>query len=197
VAFQIKQWLDKFGSGGSFDQPTDTGIHPMTPADAAGMRDLELRLSGYTDAVGETKQPLDSDLTAIAALSTTTFGRALLALTDAAAMRAALGDETVNTVAAAGASQTIPAPTTASLSHLTLTAASCALTFPAAAAGRSFSLVLKQDATGSRAVTWPSIRWAGGDTEPTLTTTAGKEDWFTFACADGSTWVGFVAGQNA
>jgi hypothetical protein len=36
-------------------------------------------------------QPLDSDLTAIAALSTTAFGRALLALVDAAAARAALG----------------------------------------------------------------------------------------------------------
>ena len=36
-------------------------------------------------------QPLDSDLTAIAALSTTTFGRGLLALADAAAGRTALG----------------------------------------------------------------------------------------------------------
>lgn len=36
-------------------------------------------------------QPLDSDLTAIAALSTTSYGRSLLALADAAAGRAALG----------------------------------------------------------------------------------------------------------
>ena len=36
-------------------------------------------------------QPLDSDLTAIAALSTTSFGRALLALADAAALRTAGG----------------------------------------------------------------------------------------------------------
>lgn len=36
-------------------------------------------------------QPLDSDLTAIAALSTTTFGRSLLALADAAAGRTSLG----------------------------------------------------------------------------------------------------------
>jgi hypothetical protein len=105
-------------------------------------------------------------------------------------------DEVVNTVTAAGASQTIPAPMTASINYLTLTAASCALTFPAAAAGRSFSLVLKQDATGSRAVTWPSIKWASGDVEPTLTATAGKEDWFTFACVDGANWDGFVVGQN-
>lgn len=37
------------------------------------------------------KQPLDSDLTAIAALTTTSFGRALLALADAAALRTAAG----------------------------------------------------------------------------------------------------------
>lgn len=37
------------------------------------------------------KQPLDSDLTAIAALTTTAFGRALLELADAAAIRTAAG----------------------------------------------------------------------------------------------------------
>ena len=50
--------------------------------------------AGSTVTVGvtaSTYQPLDSDLTAIAALSTTTFGRALLALADAAAGRTALG----------------------------------------------------------------------------------------------------------
>lgn len=41
----------------------------------------------FTDA----SQPLDSDLTAIAALSTTAFGRALLALADAAAGQTAFG----------------------------------------------------------------------------------------------------------
>jgi hypothetical protein len=50
VAFSIKAWLDRFGSGGSFDQPTDTGATPTTPVDAAGMRDMETRLSGYTDS---------------------------------------------------------------------------------------------------------------------------------------------------
>lgn len=45
--------------------------------------ELATALAGY--------QPLDSDLTAIAALSTTTFGRALLTLADAAAGRAAMG----------------------------------------------------------------------------------------------------------
>ena len=42
-------------------------------------------------ALGTTFQPLDSDLTAIAALSTTSFGQGLLALADAAAGRTAFG----------------------------------------------------------------------------------------------------------
>jgi hypothetical protein len=46
------------------------------------------------------KQPLDSDLTAIAALSTTPFGRALLELVDAAAGRSALALGTMATQAA-------------------------------------------------------------------------------------------------
>ena len=41
--------------------------------------------------LSSTYQPLDSDLTAIAALTTTSFGRAFLALADAAAARTAIG----------------------------------------------------------------------------------------------------------
>lgn len=51
-------------------------------------------------------QPLDSDLTAIAALSTTSFGRALLALADAAALRTAAGVGTISTQSAGAVSIT-------------------------------------------------------------------------------------------
>lgn len=103
--------------------------------------------------------------------------------------------ESVNTVATSGAAQTIPDPSTTSLNRITLTAA-CTLTFPTATAGKSFTLVLVQDATGSRTVTWPaSAKWAGG-TAPTLTTTAAAVDYLTFVCVDGSTWAGFVAGLD-
>ena len=47
-------------------------------------------IQGLTEALAGL-QPIDSDLTAIAALSTTSFGRSLLTLNDAAAARAALG----------------------------------------------------------------------------------------------------------
>lgn len=103
--------------------------------------------------------------------------------------------ETVNTVATSGSAQTIPAPTSASINRITLTAA-CTLTFPTATSGQSFTLVLVQDGTGSRTVTWPAAaKWAAG-TAPTLSTGANKVDYLSFVCTDGSTWSGFVAGLD-
>jgi hypothetical protein len=105
--------------------------------------------------------------------------------------------ENVNTVAASGAAQTIPDVTTATINQVTLTAA-CTLTFPAAAAGKSFVVALKQDATGSRTVTWPTsstLLWPAG-AAPTLTTATGKTDLFSFVCTDGTHWLGIAAALN-
>ena len=81
------------------------------------------------------------------------------------------------------------------LFDLTLTA-NCTYTFPSSpVAGLQFILMQKQDATGSRTVTWPSnVRWAGGTT-PTLTATASRTDVFTFIY-EGKYWLGFVGGLN-
>jgi len=59
----------------------------------------------------------------------------------------------------------------------------------------SFTLILKQDGTGSRTTTWPaSVDWAAA-TAPTLTTTASAVDILTFFTTDGGTrWYGFLAG---
>ena len=62
-----------------------------------------------------------------------------------------------------------------------------------------FSLVLVGDGT-ARTMTWnigaTAITWAGG-TAPTYTSTANKIDVFSFLSRDGgSTWLGFVGGQN-
>ena len=62
--------------------------------------------------------------------------------------------------------------------------------------GQVFIIDLKQDATGSRLVTWfAGIAWAGG-AAPTLTTTAAKTDSFGFKCTAANTYQGFVIGQN-
>jgi hypothetical protein len=55
---------------------------------------------------------------------------------------------------------------------------------------------IKQDATGSRTVTWFSgITWAGGSA-PTLTTTANKTDSFGFQQISSGAYLGFVIAQN-
>ena len=69
-------------------------------------------------------------------------------------------------------------------------------TFPTPVAGKSLTLIQKQDGTGSRTVTWPaSVKWPAG-TAPTITSTASKADKFVFTAIDGSSWLGSVAGQN-
>ncbi len=65
-----------------------------------------------------------------------------------------------------------------------------------AVVGKTFLLIIKQDGTGSRTVTWFStIKWAGGSA-PTLTTTAGKWDMFSFIVTSTGNYAGVVAGQN-
>ena len=56
----------------------------------------------------------------------------------------------------------------------------CTFTFTAPASKGNVLLMLYQDATGSRTVTWPgTVKWAGG-TAPTLTTAASSLDIITF-----------------
>jgi hypothetical protein len=62
-----------------------------------------------------------------------------------------------------------------------------------------FNLEFTADGT-ARAVTWTfssvAIKWPAG-TPPTLTITSGKKDVFVFCTHDaGTTWLGFIAGQN-
>lgn len=68
------------------------------------------------------------------------------------------------------------------------------ITMPTATSGKSFILMLKQDATGSRTVTWTTVKWPGG-TAPTITATASKQDIYSFF-ADGTNWYGVTVGQN-
>ena len=69
------------------------------------------------------------------------------------------------------------------------------ITMPAVVSGKSFTILLKQDATGSRTVTWAAtVQWPSG-TAPTITSTASKMDKYVFI-SDGTYWYGSTAGQN-
>jgi len=68
------------------------------------------------------------------------------------------------------------------------------ITMPTATAGKSFILLLKQDGTGSRTVTWSTVKWPAS-TNPTITATASKQDIFSFV-SDGTNWYGATGGQN-
>ena len=76
---------------------------------------------------------------------------------------------------------------------ITLTG-SATITMPTAVSGKSFIMFLKQDATGSRTVTWSTVKWAGG-TAPTITATASRQDIYSFF-SDGTNWYGVNVAQN-
>ena len=71
--------------GGTADAPTVPGLVGKAPSTGIAQ-------SAVTDLVSDlaARQPLDSDLTAIAALSTSSFGRSLLALADGTALAGAI-----------------------------------------------------------------------------------------------------------
>jgi len=77
--------------------------------------------------------------------------------------------------------------------QLTLTG-NATITMPSVAAGKSFVIMLKQDGTGSRTVTWSTVTWPGA-TAPTITSTASKQDIYSFF-SDGTNWYGATIGQN-
>ncbi len=103
--------------------------------------------------------------------------------------------DVVNTQSDAGASYTLPAPTSAGIHYLTLTQ-NCTLTFPTAVAGQSLTVVVKQGGSGSYTITWPSeVKWDNGN-DPTLSTAIGAIDVIGFFSPDGTNWFGFLSGQN-
>lgn len=92
IGISLQAWGENLDQWSALD-PTakeDTGVAATLIAAHEAAGDPH---PGYlTPAEGDAAyQPLDSDLTAIAALSTTSYGRALLALADAAALRTTAG----------------------------------------------------------------------------------------------------------
>ncbi|PID30170.1 hypothetical protein CR983_03140 [Candidatus Saccharibacteria bacterium] len=72
------------------------------------------------------------------------------------------------------------------------------LSVTGAEAGKAcaFTLYVKQDGTGSRTLSLPTIKWAGG-TVPSISTNANAVDVFVIETLDGgSTWYGSLVGNN-
>lgn len=101
--------------------------------------------------------------------------------------------DVISTNAASGSTETIDLAN-GNVHDITLTE-NCTFTFTSPDTGfaRSFTLLLRQDTTGSRLATWPaSVYWPGGSA-PTLATTAYYTDWIDFITVDGgSHWLGVL-----
>lgn len=101
------------------------------------------------------------------------------------------GKEAVHPVMASGSTETLDL-INGNFQHVVLTA-NCTLTLTGATAGVgcTMKLLLQQDGTGGRTVTWPgSVEWVG-DEAPTLQTGANTWDWVTLVTLDGgTTWFG-------
>ncbi len=155
-----------------------------------------LALYATLAAVAAGYQPLDADLTAIAALSTTSFGRSLLAEANAAAVRALLG---IGPMVDLTDAATIA--TDASLGHrfrVTLGGSRTLGNPTNAYDGQSLVWELIQDGSGLHTITLDTKFAFGTDiTGVTLTTTASKRDFLTAiydANADKFYVLGFVKG---
>jgi len=83
--------------------------------------------------------------------------------------------------------------TNGTVQNLTLTG-NATITMPTAVAGKSFVIILSQDGTGGRTVTWSTVSWPSA-TAPTITSTASKRDIFSFF-SNGTSWFGTTIGQN-
>jgi hypothetical protein len=105
----------------------------------------------------------------------------------------------VHAVGNSGTALTVDAASTSGyIKTITLTG-NCTFTFTGATSGQvaTLELVLTQDGTGGRTVTWPaSVDWGNG-TAPTLTTTAGSVSRLVFTSYNGGTiWFGDLIGTG-
>lgn len=130
---------------------TELANSSVTPAklNGVGPGDVGADAAGAAAAAQAASQPVDSDLTAIAALTTTAYGRALLELANAAAGRTALGlgtaatsntgdfDPAGSAAAAQAASQPVDSDLTAIAALTTTSFGRALLELANAAAGRT------------------------------------------------------------
>jgi hypothetical protein len=97
--------------------------------------------------------------------------------------------ESVVAIGDTGTSKTISL-TSGTVQTATLTG-NCTFTMPTATAGKSFILLLRQDATGNRTATFTGVKFNSAGA-PTITATANRLDILSFV-ADGTNWYGSIS----
>lgn len=106
--------------------------------------------------------------------------------------------ETLNAIGTVGGSSTLSLSSGTVLTATLTVNTPCTFTMPAATAGKSFVLLLKQASSVSPAAgsaTFTNVKWSSNGA-PTITATANKMDILTFV-ADGTNWYGsFVQGYT-
>ena len=226
--------LDGIEAGATADMSAAEILAALLTVDGAGSGlDADL-LDGNSSAAFATAghdhtgtyQPLDSELTALAGLTSaadklpyftgsgtaaladlSSFARTLIDDTDAVSARATLnavaringGVETVSTNSAATGSVTVDLAN-GNLHALTLTGNVTSLTLSGSTASHlcSLTLLITQDATGGRSITWPaSVKWLPAGSAPTFTTTASTVSVVElFTIDNGTTWYAGLAGTG-
>lgn len=103
---------------------------------------------------------------------------------------------TVHTVGNSTSALTLDPTATGPVKLITLNA-NCTITLTGATSGKAstLELVLTQDGTGSRTITWPAaVKWSGG--APTLSTAAAAIDRIVLTSYNGgTTWFGDLIGR--
>ena len=102
--------------------------------------------------------------------------------------------ETVTATGVVGSTATLVISAGTMLTVTLTSATPCTFTMPTPTAGRSFTLMLRQPATGTATTaTFTNVKWSTTGA-PTITATVGKMDVLSFM-ADGASWYGsFVQG---
>ena len=216
ISTNVQAWdaqLDSLSSSSA------NGVSLVTAANYAAMRallDLEAGTDFYSIAAADAAfQPLDSDLTAIAALTTAAYGRGLLEYSSDANFKAGVNLEIGTDVQAysavldrAALAMTRQAVSTASSTlnidlssgwHVSLSLGHTITTFTvsnAPASGTLLKLTLDITSSGTFDISdYPgTVIWVGGSA-PTITDT-GVDTIILTSVDGGSNWRGYVGGQD-
>ena len=176
---------------------TKDNLTSGNPAKIVKGTEIDTEFNNIATAIA-TKQDYDADLAAFA-LKTAPTGD-VVGTTDTQGLtnKTLINPTVTNYVESVVAIGTVTSShtlvlTSGTVQTATLTASTaCTFTMPTATAGKSFILLLKQAAsTGGGTATFTGVKYNSFGT-PTMTSTAGKMDIFSFV-SDGANWYGSVS----